>query len=176
MDVLQSIQFKSHAARRHNGGSEMSSEKSAYICGPLTELTEGRREWAKGFYVDIAQVCLEEAGVRAFVPHEHYDPVKNAKATPIEVDVAERHQVCKRTSILIVVALEPSWGGGIEVEMANQSGVPVLVLCEEEKLEARKISRLLRGNPAVAAIIPYDHPASALDQLRNKLRLLPVIV
>jgi len=41
--------------------------------------------------------------------------------------------VCEETSLLIVVAITPSWGGGIEVEMANKDHVPAIILCEKEK-------------------------------------------
>lgn len=83
----------------------------------------------------MADVVEDVTGVRAFVPHEHFDPIRHTKFTPREVDEVERERVCKRTSILVVAAIAPSWGGGIEVEMANRSGVPVLILCERDKLK-----------------------------------------
>jgi hypothetical protein len=144
-------------------------QKSTYICGPLTELPKEEQERVKFFYTVIANIVEEVMGVRAFVPHEHYDPIKNANYTSQEIDAAERAQVCTGTSLLLVVAIEPSWGGGIEVEMANQSGVPVVILCEQAKLEARRISRLLRGNPAVVQIIAYTSEEDALAQLRAEL-------
>mgnify|MGYP001600443790 CR=1 FL=1 len=125
------------------------NEKSAYICGPLTELPAERKLWAKRFYAKLADVCKETTGKRAFVPHEHYDPQIHAKFTPQEVDCAERKQVCEKTSVLIVVAIAPSWGGGIEVEMAHRSGVPIIIICERGKIMLKKISRLLLGNPSV---------------------------
>jgi len=145
-------------------------EKTAYVCGPLTELPVDEQDLVKSFYRRVADVCESELGKRAFVPHEHYDPKENVAATPTDVDRAERKQVCKMTSILIVVAIAPSWGGGIEVEMANRSGVPVIILCELEKLRQRKISRLLRGNPAVVRLITYRSHAGALRKLQIILR------
>lgn len=114
--------------------------------------------------------------MRAFVPHEHYDPVKHAHFTPKEVDANERHQVCKLTSVLIVVAVAPSWGGGIEVEMANNNEVPVILLCQKSKYDDRKISRLLRGNPAVMRIIIYEDTANALYELAKELLLRETLV
>lgn len=146
------------------------ASKAAYVCGPLTELPAERQESVKRFYERIADLCGRTLGVRAFVPHEHFDPIKNAAATPHEVDEAERRQVCENSSCLIVVALAPSWGGGIEVEMAHRSGVPVILLCEREKLENRKISRLLRGNPGVVHVISYDGERGALMKLAAILR------
>ncbi|MDD5110242.1 MAG: hypothetical protein PHI63_03425 [Patescibacteria group bacterium] len=147
----------------------MRQSESAYVCGPLTELSLRKKRRAKRLYVRIADLCQEVLGARAFVPHEHYDPKKHAHFTPAQVDTAERHQIRNHTTHLVVVALEPTWGGGIEVEMANRYGVPAFILVERGKLEARKISRLLRGNPAVQAIIAYDTEEEAIRKLRAEL-------
>jgi len=149
---------------------KIDNEKSGYVCGPLTELPKREQEKAKLFYSSIAGICKKILGVRAFVPHEHYDPIKNSDYTPWDVDRAERRQVCKRTSILLVAALAPSWGGGIEVEMANRSKIPIILLLQEKKLEKKKISRLLRGNPGVLYTIVYKNEKNALKQLINVLK------
>lgn len=147
-------------------------DKPAYVCGPLTELSPEEQATVKAFYSEIGDLCEEVTGIRAFVPHEYFDPIKMANFTPGDVDAAERRQVCEETSVVIVIAVAPSWGGGIEVEMAYRSAVPVIILCETEKLQQRKISRLLRGNPAVAAILDYASKEDALAQLKAKLKEL----
>lgn len=140
----------------------------AYICGPLTELKVERQAGVKELYVQLGNLCELLFGERAFVPHEHYDPVANPNPSPQEVDAFERRQVCERTDLLVVVALEPSWGGGIEVEMAYRSEVPVIILVEQGK----RISRLLRGNPAVRAIVEFLGHADALVQFEARAREL----
>ena len=147
----------------------MDPSKPAYICGPLTELDEETKEFAKRLYVGIADICEEVLGIRAFVPHEHYDPIKHKNYTPADVDKAERDQVMNKTSVLIVLPIAPSWGGGIEVEMARQEGVPVILLCERQKLKARLISRLLRGNPAVSVETSYDSEIDAYAAIKDAL-------
>ncbi|HRH23899.1 MAG TPA: hypothetical protein PK295_04720, partial [Candidatus Magasanikbacteria bacterium] len=99
--------------------------KVPYICGPLTELDPKDHARIKILYSQLGDVCERVLGVRAFVPHEHYDPIIHASYTPQQIDAAERTQVCENTSLLVVVAEAPSWGGGIEVEMAWRSNVPV---------------------------------------------------
>lgn len=143
--------------------------KTVYVAGPLTELSPEKIESVKKFYTRLAELCEEVMGVRAFVPHEHYDPVLHKNFTPAQVDKAERDQVCNKTSLLLVCAIAPSWGGGIEVEMANTKGIPVIILCESEKLEQRKISRLLRGNPAVREIIAYSTETDVVKKLKSIL-------
>jgi len=146
--------------------------KRPYICGPLSELSTEDGKQARALYELLAEVCSEVLGVRAFVPHEHFDPIKHANFTPADVDAAERKQVCELTNLLIVVAVAPSWGGGIEVEMANRSNVPVVILRPQDK----RVSRLLLGNPAVTQVIDYApaDPTFALAQLRGTLSLLHV--
>jgi len=153
----------------------MSQEKSIYICGPLTELDQEKKELTRRFYERLADICKNITGVRAFVPHEHYDPIMHSQFTPLQVDEAERRQVCERTSLLLVVAIAPSWGGGIEVEMANKTGIPVVIMCEQEKLEQKKVSKLLCGNPAVIKIIPYQDQQDALKSLREELRKINIV-
>ena len=144
------------------------ADKTAYICGPLTELSEQEQKSVKSFYSRIADVCEGAAGKRAFVPHEHFDPIKHPSFLPAEVDRVERNQVCNLTSVLIVVAIAPSWGGGIEVEMANNNKIPVIILHQKGK----GISRLLRGNPAVAEIVAYGSEEEALNLLKNKIKTI----
>jgi len=147
----------------------MSNQKIPYVCGPLTELPSERREEIKKFYVEIAEICREVFGVRAFVPHEQYDPKVHSQFSPKEVDDFERQQVCVNTSVLIVVAEASSWGGGIEVEMAYRSQVPIVLLCEKARLENKKISRLLRGNPGITSTIIYDNLSQAKELLKVEL-------
>jgi len=108
----------------------MENNKTPYVCGPLTELSIGIQKSVKSFYVHIADACKQVIGRRAFVPHERYDPIKYPDFSPAEIDRVEREQVCEKTSLLVVAAIAPSWGGGIEVEMAYRSNVPVLILCK----------------------------------------------
>lgn len=124
----------------------------------------------RAFYTALADRLEVVLGSRPFVPHEHYDPLVHCNFLPTEVDAAERDQVCNKSGFLVVVTVAPSWGGGIEVEMARNSGVPVFLLCERTKLEERKISRLLRGNLAVVATLAYEDNDHALDMITGAVR------
>lgn len=143
--------------------------KTAYICGPLTELPLDIQPLVKALYSALGDLCQQLLGTRAFVPHEHCDPIVHASLEPPEVDAIERPQVCERTSVLIVVAIDPSWGGGIEVEMANRSGVPALLLIPAGK----RVSRLLRGNPAIVRTAEFSNYADALVQLKSMIKIMP---
>ncbi len=59
--------------------------KTAYVCGPLTELPPETQAQVKTFYERIGDLHGELFGRRAFVPHEYYDPIKHAHFTPQDV-------------------------------------------------------------------------------------------
>src|SRR3989344_3400880 len=169
--------------------------KATYICGSLTDLLSDpwrifrtaraavncllclfrwrpllifrTGEEIKVFYSKLADRCAAVVGVRPFVPHEHFDPIAHAGALAQEVDRFERNQLCHHTSFVVAVHVGSSWGSGIEIEMANTNNVRVVLLCPKGK----KVSRLLRGNPAVKGIIEYEDEADALDKLEHFLRV-----
>jgi hypothetical protein len=64
-------------------------------------------------------------------------------------------------AVLIAYAGIPSFGVGIEVELAREHAVPVIIVAERD----RPISRLLLGNPAVVDVVKFGD----LDGLRRTL-------
>jgi hypothetical protein len=139
--------------------------KRPYICGPLTELDYKTRDQIKAFYVKLANVCRDILHVRGFVPHEVYDPIKMANVTPKVVFHDEREIVTTKTSVLIVCALEPTWGGGMEVAWANEYSVPIIILAPGNK----KLSRLLIGGPMVFDIMSYSTEEQAVLLLKASI-------
>lgn len=142
--------------------------KPGYICSALTELPEWARGEAKRFYSALADEIGEELGTRPWVPHEHFDPVAHAHFTPEDVKRAEKEIVCEQTDFLFLVAIEPSWGGGIEVGWAEDRGIPIFVLAPKEKFESRKLSRLLRG--CATKLETYDDVDDGLAVAKRMVR------
>jgi len=141
------------------------NEKIPYICGPIRELDEQSRKEVFNFYEKIAEMCKDTLNVMPFVPHLHFNP--NNDFSPQEIDKVERDRVCNKTSVLIVVAVAPSWGGGIEIEMSYRSNVPVIIL----RPNGKDLSRLMRGNPAIKSIIDYNNQEDAINKLKDWMRL-----
>jgi hypothetical protein len=129
----------------------------AYISGALTALDEGAR--MRLFYELLAEV-VESAGLRAYLPHRVSDGVAAAQLEPRAVYDIDRAHV---TSARVVVAYAgiPSFAVGIEVELAREHAVPVVLVVERE----RSVSRLLLGNPAVVDVVRF----ADLDGLRRGL-------
>jgi len=129
----------------------------AYVSGALTALEEGAR--MRLFYELLAEV-VESVGLRAYLPHRVSDPVAAAHLEPRAVYDIDRAHV---TSARVVVAYAgiPSFGVGIEVELAREHAVPVVLVVERD----RTVSRLLLGNPAVVEVVRF----ADLDGLRRGL-------
>src|SRR6266567_44207 len=129
----------------------------AYVSGALTALDDGAR--MRLFYELLAEV-VESVGLRAYLPHRVTDPVAAAHLEPRAVYDIDRAHV---TSARVVVAYAgiPSFGVGIEVELAREHAVPVIVVAERD----RPISRLLLGNPAVVEVVKF----ADLEGLRRGL-------
>src|SRR5213593_2332185 len=136
----------------------------AYISGALTALEDAPR--TKLFYEVIAEIA-EGAKLRAYLPHRVTDPVAAANIEPRTVYEIDRAHVTA-ARVVIAYAGVPSFGVGIEVELAREHGVPVVVVAERD----RPVSRLLLGNPAVVEVVRF----ADLDGLRRALATALVAV
>src|SRR5207237_10795688 len=129
----------------------------AYVSGALTAPPDGAR--TRLFYELLAEV-VESAGLRAYLPHRVTDPVAASHLDPRAVyDIDRAHVTGSR--VVVAYAGIPSFGVGIEVELARAHGLPVILVVERD----RTVSRLLLGSPAVAEIVRCAH----LDALRRAL-------
>jgi 2'-deoxynucleoside 5'-phosphate N-hydrolase len=129
----------------------------AYISGALTGIEDAAR--MKLFYELLAEIAAG-AKLRPYLPHRVTDPVAMAHLDPRAVYEIDRAHV---TAAAVVVAYAglPSFGVGIEVELAREHGVPVIVVAESD----RALSRLLLGNPAVVEVVRF----ADLEGLRRSL-------
>lgn len=119
----------------------------AYVSGALAAPDDGAR--MRLFYELLAEV-VESAGLRAYLPHRVSDGLAAADLEPRAVYDIDRAHV---TSARVVVAYAgiPSFGVGIEVELAREHNVPVVLVVERD----RTVSRLLLGNPAVVDVVRF---------------------
>src|SRR4029077_5545872 len=129
----------------------------AYISGALTALDDAPR--TKLFYEVLAEIA-EAAGLRAYLPHRVSDPVAAAHLEPRAVYEIDRAHV-PGAAVVVAYAGIPSFGVGIEVELAREHAVPVVLVVERE----RTVSRLLLGSPAVVEVVRF----ADLDGLRRGL-------
>ncbi|MDQ2951649.1 MAG: hypothetical protein M3R54_05245, partial [Chloroflexota bacterium] len=107
----------------------------------------------------LAEV-VETAGLRAYLPHRVTDPVTASHLDARAVyDIDRAHVTGSR--VVVAYAGIPSFGVGIEVELAREHGIPVILVVERD----RTVSRLLLGNPAVVEVVRF----ADLEGLRRAL-------
>lgn len=136
-------------------------ETRVYVSGALCGVSN--LDELRAFYESIARVC-REAHMVPYVPHLVTDPVRNADLSPREVYELDREQVANSDLVIACVGI-PSFGVGMEVEIARQHGIPVILLSERGK----PLSRMARGNRAVIAEVPYADFQEALAGLADLL-------
>jgi hypothetical protein len=142
--------------------------RSVYISGPLTDMAPDKRDMLREFYESLGRVCAE-FGLEPYLPHQHSDPARQAHLTPQRVDQIDRLAVTQSVLVVAYVGM-PSLGVGIEIEMAHHASKPVVILAEQTKLVARRVTRMVRGNPAVMSEIAFRDFEDAKIQLHQFLQ------
>lgn len=128
----------------------------AYVSGALTAVEDGAP--IRLFYELLAEIA-GAAGLRPYLPHRTTDPITAAHLDPRTVYDIDRAHVIS-ACVLIGYAGLPSFGVGIEVELAREHGVPVVIVAERD----RPVSRILLGNPAVVEVVRFaDLPGLRRD-------------
>jgi nucleoside 2-deoxyribosyltransferase len=132
-----------------------------YVSGPLTNhgANANETEHLKRFYEAIATVCQEKGHV-VYLPHKHTDPITHPGISPVDVYKTDMREI-GRADLVIAYVGKASHGVGMEVERAYHTGTKVVLLYER----GTKISRLLKGCPAVIAEIEFVGEDDALRQI-----------
>ncbi|HWQ99370.1 MAG TPA: XRE family transcriptional regulator [Candidatus Methylomirabilis sp.] len=145
----------------------MSEKRMVYISGALSDMEDTERARLRMFYEWVGAVC-EEYGFSAYLPHRFSDPALHRNKSPQDVDRIDRTAVTLSYLVIAYVGM-PSLGVGIEIEMAFHAYKPVVLLFEKERMDQRRVSRLVRGNPSVWHEIPFTDHEDAIRQLKEFL-------
>ncbi len=138
-----------------------------FFAGPLTELKNP--DTVKIFYRRLAHVARENGFDYFWAFMKGTDPIKNPDVSPKDVYKIDTFQL-KNSDIMVAYVGEPSTGTGIEIEFAQNHNIPVYILYEKGK----RVSRMLRGCPAVKKELVFTSQKDALTQFDTLLRqLLP---
>lgn len=141
--------------------------KIIYISGALTSISEQERIKLRKFYEELGEVC-KEYDFESYIPHIYGDPKFLAHLSAAQIDRRDRLAVTQSYLIVAYVGI-PSIGVGIEIELANHSNKPVILLYEKERFEQRIISRLVRGNPSIKHEIAFLNFEDAKEKLKMYL-------
>src|SRR6266581_2702483 len=113
-----------------------------YLSGALSGLSSPEFARVTAIYDQISEAA-EEAGLRAYRPHRS----PTAPGSEMEPTVVWRTDFARVTEADLVVAYVgvPAFGVGSEIEIARTAGVPVILVCEADRLA--HVSRLALGSP-----------------------------
>jgi len=130
-----------------------------YVSGALSGLSGQELARVIVIYDQIARAA-EESALGAYLPHRS----PTAPGSKMEPSAVWRTDFLMVTEAELVVAYigVPSLGVGSEIEMARAANVPVILVCETDRLA--HVSRLALGSPAVERVLAFENPAQ-LDQL-----------
>lgn len=107
----------------------------------------------RALYEFAADVC-DECGHVPYVPHKHTDPELRADADPVDVYEIDSKKVIAAKAV-VAFANEPSFGAGMELMLAVQHKVPVIVFRRSDI----QVSRYLRGfmiSHGYGDVVPYS--------------------
>ncbi|HEV2439069.1 MAG TPA: hypothetical protein VGX97_03320 [bacterium] len=150
----------------------MKERLRAYMSGALTGLNDEARQRQLERYELIQRTCAAE-GYDCYCPHQHSDPVRDQHMTPAEVHQLDSTNV-RNSDLIIADCTEPSFGVGIEAQMADEDETPILLIAQQGK----KVSRLIRGIPNVvkfgsdADMIIFPNDQVLARRLSEELRAL----
>jgi nucleoside 2-deoxyribosyltransferase len=138
----------------------------AYISGAL--LNAADLSASRALYERFAAAC-EGAGVSAYVPHRHADPVRDAHLSNREVAARDLDGV-RTADVIVAYVGEPSLGVGAEVAIALEAGKRVLLLAERDRRVSRFLLGLAELHPAQASLCRYGSVSDAVAWITASLR------
>ncbi len=136
-----------------------------FFAGPLTDLK--RPDQTKIFYHKLADVAKAHGFDYFWAFLNGTDPIKNPGVSPTEVYAIDTREL-EHSDFMVAYMGEPSTGTGIEIEYAHTHHIPVYILYEKGK----RISRMLRGCPAVKKEVVFTSEENALTQFDTLLSQL----
>jgi len=136
-----------------------------FFAGPLTDLRNP--DQTKTFYKKLADLTRKHNVDYFWAFLNGTDPIANPNVPAAKVYEVDIDQLSK-SDVMVAYVGEPSTGTGIEIEFAKNHNIPVYILYEKGK----RISRMLRGCPAVKKELVFTDEADGLAQFDHLLTTL----
>ncbi len=132
----------------------------AYLATALTGLRpEERREVFD--LSDLIERTCSGSGISLYQPRLATDPVKNAQVQAREVYLTDRERVVT-SDLIVALCTQPSYGMGMEIQLASGAGVPILLLFKK----GFGLSKMVTGS------LGHSHAIDFTDGLDLAERLL----
>lgn len=140
-----------------------------FLSSPLTNLKEDTRRYVIQLLWLIEKVC-KELGFEVFQARKAgNDPLRNPKRKSKEVHYIDRKELLT-SDLAIFYCSKPSSGLGDEYALAEQAGIPGVLIAEKGETISRMI---LGGFVKLIGIIEFEEPEDleeSLKELLNKLK------
>ena len=134
-----------------------------FFAGPLTDLKNP--DITKALYIKLAEVAKKNGCDYFWAFLNGTDPIKNPTVSAHDVYQRDSMEL-EKSDIMVAYVGEPSTGTGLEIEHAYTRGIPVYILYEKGK----RISRMLRGCPAIKGELVFVDEDDAFQKLHNLLK------
>jgi len=138
----------------------------AYFASALTNNTAEQYAQLKDIRRIADEVC-SESHIELYVPMDHTHPQIHADIHPTEVYTKDRRSVSE-ADLLILVATQPSFGAGQELEIARCALIPIIAMVPR----GQRLSRMVHGSPTFKMIIEFDGMDDLRRQLDRQVKLL----
>jgi len=137
-----------------------------YMAAALTGISEELRDALAFKSRSIANVC-KEFELYVYQPRMSTDPLLHPSVSPEIVYFRDRSRVLS-ADLLILMADQPSFGVGQEIEIAGGYGVPAIIIGSEKT--KCKVSRMVRGSYLnTVGEVYYQSPEDLDQKLRHLL-------
>jgi transcriptional regulator with XRE-family HTH domain len=149
-----------------DASTEDSTKWLAYFASALTGPTESEREVIFGEAQVVREACEE---IRAFLyePRFFTDPFFNKAVSPHQVYRTDHSQV-SMSDFVVLHTRHPSFGAGQELEIAKNSGIPVVLL----QPRGATVSRMVLGSSVRMHQVYFSDSGDLRRELRGKLEAL----
>lgn len=136
-----------------------------FFAGPLTDLRDPIK--TKAFYKRLAAVADLNKVDYFWAFLNGTDPIANPDVPAPKVYEVDKREL-EQSDAMVAYVGEPSTGTGIEIEIAKNRSIPVYILYKK----GQRVSRMLRGCPAVKDEIVFENETDALAQFDRLLKHL----
>jgi transcriptional regulator with XRE-family HTH domain len=138
----------------------------AYLASALTGLSGESRELVISAHTEIRRACTS-LGMTVYDPMEHTDPINFSEVSAGDVFLADRREVLS-SDVLLALITEPSFGEGMELELARSTLLPVLLIVDGDK----SLSKMVLGAPGVKHTVRFSDPSELFTAVVSGLRTL----
>ena len=135
----------------------------AYLASGLTGLSSDERSQLVHLSGLIEKVC-QSLEIDLFEPRLASDPVNHPELSSEKVFADDRKRVL-RSDLVIHIANYPSTGSGEELDIASGALVPIVIVAQGDV----RVSRMVKGIPALKLDITYGNIDELEDELRERL-------